>query len=115
MLHTFVSQLLVYLVLYVFDTWAAHLPRVATTSTSQLGLCRPYHTTFSQPSEILHHGEQFSGFSSFVVTSEANSYKLGKDGLELYLEEPDCAVTTQGSVNDIIGDGATINSTFTLL
>lgn len=33
----------------------------------------------------------------------------------MYLDRPDCKVTTKDKVNDVLGDGATINSTFSLL
>ncbi|KAF8216441.1 concanavalin A-like lectin/glucanase domain-containing protein [Mycena galopus ATCC 62051] len=45
-------------------------------------------------------------YSYFEPISAENSYALRKNGLEIYLRKPES--------NDELGDGATINSTFTL-
>ncbi|KAI0763829.1 concanavalin A-like lectin/glucanase [Trametes elegans] len=57
-----------------------------------------------------------SDFSEyFIATSPPASYELDSDGLQLFLDKPRGKVTTNGNVNDKTADGATINSTFTLL
>lgn len=86
-------------------------PTIAPRSSSS---CQPFHATFNSDSPVIpSHRQEYSG-STFVATSEEGSYKLGNGGLELYLVHPDCEVTRKDKVNDIVGDGATINSTFTL-
>ncbi|KAL1942970.1 hypothetical protein VTO73DRAFT_4641 [Trametes versicolor] len=52
---------------------------------------------------------------SFVAISPPGSYELGSGGLQLFLDRPHGSVTTKGNVNDKLAEGATINSTFTLL
>jgi len=53
--------------------------------------------------------------ASFVAVSSQESYQVGKSGLELLLKRPDGNVTSEGGVNDQLGTGATVNSTFFLL
>ncbi len=52
---------------------------------------------------------------SFVAISPPGSYELDSDGLQLFLDKPHGSVTTKGNVNNKLAEGATINSTFTLL
>ncbi|KAJ8454800.1 hypothetical protein ONZ51_g12818 [Trametes cubensis] len=53
--------------------------------------------------------------TSFVAISPSGSYGLVQDGLELFLDRPRGQITTKGNVNNKVAEGATINSTFTLL
>ncbi|KAJ8489980.1 hypothetical protein ONZ51_g2573 [Trametes cubensis] len=53
--------------------------------------------------------------TSFVAISPSGSYGLVQDGLELFLDRPPGQITTKGNVNNKVAEGATINSTFTLL
>ena len=51
----------------------------------------------------------------FAAISPKGSYEVSESGLELYLRRPQGRITTQDGVNNVVADGATINSTFTLL
>lgn len=70
--------------------------------------CEPFSISFqsSRVSEI---------DGSFVAISPPGSYELDSEGLKLFLDRPHGKITTKGNVNDRIADGATVNSTFTLL
>ncbi|KAI0342971.1 concanavalin A-like lectin/glucanase [Trametopsis cervina] len=80
----------------------------ARRSSSQ---CEPFRSTFktSDASQTLRKSD------SFVAVSPEGSYNLGPGGLDLYLEKPDKPVHTKNGVNNIVAEGATINSTFTML
>ncbi|KAJ7890582.1 concanavalin A-like lectin/glucanase [Mycena olivaceomarginata] len=71
-----------------------------------LETCEEYHVTFDG-SELASR----SFDSHFIPISPAKSYALTNNGLEIYLHKPEGHVTT---LNGKLGDGATINSTFTL-
>jgi len=75
--------------------------------------CQPFHTTFP-PGSVAGDSNTPSS-APFVAISPQGSYNLGNDGLELYLKKPPGEVTTRKGVNDNTADGATVNSTFTLL
>ncbi|KAI0644293.1 concanavalin A-like lectin/glucanase [Trametes meyenii] len=51
----------------------------------------------------------------FIPISPPGSYERDSNGLKLFLDRPQGKITTKGSVNDKVAEGATINSTFTLL
>ena len=51
----------------------------------------------------------------FQVVSPEGSYSVDEDGLKLYLEKPRAMVHTKGGVNNIVAEGATVNSTFYML
>ncbi|KAI0334623.1 concanavalin A-like lectin/glucanase [Cubamyces sp. BRFM 1775] len=53
--------------------------------------------------------------TSFVAISPPGSYELASDGLELFLDRPRGQIATKGNVNNKVAEGATINSTFTIL
>ncbi|THH09733.1 hypothetical protein EW145_g1812 [Phellinidium pouzarii] len=53
-------------------------------------------------------------YTPFIVISPPETCEAN-DGLQMYLRKPEGAVTRQGHVNSAIGEGATINSTFTIL
>lgn len=72
--------------------------------------CQALNTSFDSPSIISRDGS-----SAFEAISPEGSYKISDSGLELYLRRPQGKITTQDGINNIVADGATINSTFTLL
>ncbi|KAI0666878.1 concanavalin A-like lectin/glucanase [Trametes maxima] len=51
----------------------------------------------------------------FTPISPQGSYERDSDGLKLFLDRPQGKIATKGNVNDKVAEGATINSTFTLL
>lgn len=51
----------------------------------------------------------------FVPVSPSGSYSAGDSGLELYMDKPKGRVKTKGGVNDVVAEGATVNSTFAFL
>lgn len=72
--------------------------------------CQPLKTSFSDASSVAANLS-----ASFVAVSPEESYQVGKSGLELLLKGPDGNVISEGGVNDELGTGATVNSTFFLL
>ena len=72
--------------------------------------CQALNTSFDSSSIISRDGS-----SAFQAISPEGSYEISDSGLELYLRRPQGKITTQDGINNIVGDGATINSTFTLL
>ncbi|KAJ7091321.1 glycoside hydrolase family 16 protein [Mycena belliarum] len=68
--------------------------------------CQPLQARFSDAP---------SSFNSyFTPISPEGSYSVTDAGLEMYLFKPDGRVTKSAGANDRLGNGATINSTFTL-
>ena len=51
----------------------------------------------------------------FQVVSPEGSYSVNNEGLKLYLEKPQTTVHTKGGINDVVAEGATVNSTFYML
>ncbi|KAI5122494.1 hypothetical protein M0805_001402 [Coniferiporia weirii] len=49
----------------------------------------------------------------FIAISPDDSYKVTDDGLQISLKKPEGAITKQDHTNSVVGQGATINSTFT--
>lgn len=82
---------------------------VAARLHHQASQCQPFNTSFSDASVAANLS------ASFVAVSSEESYHVGKSGLELLLKRPDGTVTSEGGVNDELGTGATVNSTFFLL
>lgn len=82
-------------------------------SHSSRSSCTPFKSTFGSGSV----GSKGSSSSSepFVAVSPDGSWALGEGGLELYMEKPKGDVKTEGGINDVVADGATVNSTFTML
>lgn len=74
--------------------------------------CTPFKTTFT-PGSVASKGSSSS--EPFVAVSPDGSWALGDEGLELYMERPKGGVKSGGGVNDVVADGATVNSTFTML
>ena len=71
-------------------------------------ICQPFTTTFSTQDISRRTGDL-----PFVAISPMNTYDT-KDGngLHMYLEKPKGKIVTHGHINNIVGEGATINSTF---
>lgn len=76
--------------------------------------CQPFHTTFpsSSISNIRHTSY---APTPFIAISEEGSYQTTHGGLELYINKPEGNVRTKHGVNDKTADGATVNSTFSIL
>ena len=70
--------------------------------------CVPYRN-------FLQMSRPTSGNTDFVGITPERSYKMGPNGLELILEKPPGKITTKDGVNNKVAEGATVNSTFTLL
>lgn len=75
--------------------------------------CTPFKSSF--PSGSVASKEASSPSEPFVALSPDGSWAVGGDGLELYLQRPKGEVNTKDGVNDVVADGATVNSTFTML
>ncbi|THH21316.1 hypothetical protein EUX98_g8407 [Antrodiella citrinella] len=71
--------------------------------------CEPFYSTFS-PSDV----SPPSLFSRppFVPVSIPRSYAVDDNGLSLFMDKPKSHVTTKHGVNDVVAEGATVNSTF---
>lgn len=69
--------------------------------------CQPFHTTFAQGTV-----SDLSGVAPFVSVSPPDSYTASGKGLEMFLRRPPGPIIRQGHVNNVVADGATINSTF---
>ncbi|KAE9406256.1 concanavalin A-like lectin/glucanase [Gymnopus androsaceus JB14] len=75
--------------------------------------CEPYSTTFSDPSMVSNANDPNSAASRFVALSPPDTYAITSDGLQLYLKRPEGEVSSdKDGVNNKLGEGATINSTF---
>jgi hypothetical protein len=83
---------------------------VAARPHHRASQCQPFKTSFSDASSVAANLS-----ASFVAVSSEESYQVGKSGLELLLKRPDANVASEGGVNDELGSGATVNSTFFLL
>ena len=75
----------------------------------QRSSCQPFSSTFSQ------FDVSRSFFTPFVGVSPPDTYRATGDGLEMFLKRPEGAITRKGHVNSVVGEGATLNSTFTML
>ncbi len=90
-----------------YNVNAVSIPQNARRSSSQ---CTPFHSRFEQSDISNSHNAS----TPFVGVSPQGSYSVGTSGLELYLEKPNHPVKTKDGVNDIVAEGATVNSTFTV-
>ncbi|GJE90396.1 glycoside hydrolase family 16 protein [Phanerochaete sordida] len=71
--------------------------------------CQPFESSFLA-SDLSRYDD-----TSFRVVSPPGSVVTSSRGLELYLEKPRGLVHTKDGVNDVVAEGATVNSTFTML
>lgn len=77
--------------------------------------CQPFTSTFP-PSDV--KGNSLTDLLSnapFVSIGAPGSYGTPGTGLDMYLKKPAGPVTKEGHTNNVVGQGATINSTFTML
>ncbi|EJD07470.1 concanavalin A-like lectin/glucanase [Fomitiporia mediterranea MF3/22] len=81
-------------------------------STREHSDCRPFSLTFSQNDFLAP--TPYSD-APFVGVSHPGTYETTNDGLQLYLKKPQGHITKHGNVNSEVGEGATVNSTFTIL
>ncbi|EIN09399.1 glycoside hydrolase family 16 protein [Punctularia strigosozonata HHB-11173 SS5] len=87
----------------VYIAYAASVPSARGSG------CTPFHTVFTS-SEV-----SASDSAPFVAISPQGSFSAGEEGLRLFLDRPTGKISTTDGINDKVADGATINSTFTLL
>jgi hypothetical protein len=71
--------------------------------------CTPFATGFPAGSVSSESSAPFIGITP------ADSFSITEDGLSMFLKRPDGEIITTGGVNSQVGQGTTINSTFTLL
>lgn len=85
------------LICSLFLALAQALPRVRSNS------CTPFHTTFSDLAS-----------SHFRPISDHESFEIASSGLHMFLDRPKGTVakTNDGKTNDVLADGATMNSTY---
>jgi hypothetical protein len=72
--------------------------------------CQPFQTSFSSGDDV-----STSSSSPLRIVGSTDSYSVDDDGLKLYLEKPPGTVHTKDGVNDVVAEGATVNSTFYML
>ncbi|KAI8974592.1 concanavalin A-like lectin/glucanase [Trametes punicea] len=77
-------------------------------SRTKASRCTPFSVSLDSSKAADFH-------RSFTAISPPGSYELDSDGLHLFLDRPHGQVVTHGNVNDKVAEGATINSTFSLL
>lgn len=71
--------------------------------------CRPFQSSFSA------HDISRSGGAPFQVVSPEGSVSAEDNNLKLYLDKPRGAIRTKHGMNDVVAEGATVNSTFVTL
>ncbi|EKM50284.1 glycoside hydrolase family 16 protein [Phanerochaete carnosa HHB-10118-sp] len=71
--------------------------------------CRTFQSSFAS-SDISQYGD-----APFRIVSPESSVSTSSEGLQLYLEKPKGTVHTNDGTNNIVAEGATVNSTFTML
>lgn len=74
--------------------------------------CVPFSSSLS-PSDV--SGKDHSGSSPFVIVSPPGSVRTSGNGLELFLDKPSGTIKHKDNTNSIVAEGATVNSTFTVL
>ncbi|TDL19762.1 concanavalin A-like lectin/glucanase [Rickenella mellea] len=89
------------------------------SKSTRHGQCNPFSTNFTAGSVSQHPLNSYTTLQStgspFIAISPRNSYDTASGGgLTLYLRKPKGEVETHDGVNNIVSDGATINSTFVL-
>ena len=76
--------------------------------------CQPFTSTFP-PSDVSGNGLTALLGAPFVSIGAPGSYSTDGDGLQLFLKKPEGPITQDGHTNSVVGTGATISSTFTVL
>lgn len=82
---------------------------VLSSRSSSASQCEPFESSFA-PGDV-----SGSPGAPFLALSPPESYSATAHGLQLYLTKPPGKITTANGVNNLVGEGATINSTFTFL
>jgi hypothetical protein len=96
------------LLLLILGT-ANSVDAVAVKTRRSSSSCQPFKSSFAS-SDVSKYGD-----TPFRVVSPEGSVSLGDGGLKLFLEKPRVKVHTKDGVNDVVAEGATVNSTFTTL
>lgn len=96
------------LLLYLWPTSAAFAPTRRSSSD-----CTPSQTRFSSPVDVSSSSLFYT--PRFVAVSHSNSYAVDRDGLQLYMERPKSGVRTKDGINNVVAEGATVNSTFAIM
>ena len=89
---------------------ACGLTMVRAASLATRSRCEPFQSRFTA-SDVSH--SRFD--SSFIPLSPANSYQVSDGGLVLFMDKPPGHVKTKDGANNVVAEGATVNSTFTIL
>ncbi|PCH44069.1 glycoside hydrolase family 16 protein [Wolfiporia cocos MD-104 SS10] len=79
------------------------------TAPRAFGQCQPFQSNFASI-DVSN-----TPVTPFQAISPPDSYSVTANGLELFLTRPKGRITTKDGVNNKIAQGATVNSTFTLL
>lgn len=74
--------------------------------------CVPFSSSLN-PSDV--SGKDFSGNSPFVIVSPPGSAESSENGLELFLDKPSGTIQHKDNTNSKVAEGATVNSTFTIM
>lgn len=96
------------LLLHSWSAFAASAPGRRSSSD-----CTPSQTRFSSPADVSTSSLFYS--PRFVAVSHSSSFAVDHDGLQLYMDKPKSEVKTKGGINNIVAEGATVNSTFVLM
>lgn len=111
----FKNMMVLYLKRLIFTLLSSLQVFSFTLPTTHSGLdyspssCVPFKSSFS-PSDVSQ-----SQRTPFTGISSKDSYGFSESGMELYLDKPHGTIKTKGGENDKVAEGATVNSTFTLL
>ena len=98
-----VTQLHVLLLVLVLGTLHS-VNAVAVEPRRSSARCQPMEVDFASDGDVSR--------SQFQAVSPPGSYAADDEGLKLYLEKPRGTVRTKDGVNDVVAEGATMNSTF---
>jgi len=82
----------------------------ATALINKRAACQQFSTSFSSASDV----SRTPGQSAFLAISPESTYEVTNDGLRLDLQKPNGQIVRQNVTNSVVGQGATVNSTFML-
>lgn len=106
--HNLLLSLLPVLIFTCLSSGAILSSTISKTSRRSTSQCEPFQSTFKNTD--VSRSQQPS--TPFNVVSSESSYNVADDGLELFLEKPNRPIRTKDGVNDLVAEGATVNSTF---
>lgn len=91
------------------------VPRILTASAllAQRSLRQSFSSTF--PTGSVSPAHSSDGSSPFIAISPEGSYRVSNRCLELFMQKPRGEIASKGGVNNLVVDGATVNSTFCFL